>query len=260
MKIGFFDSGLGGLTILKVAIKRLNADYIYVGDILNSPYGIKSKEEVRKYTFKNIEYLINQGCKIIVIACNTATSICINELREKYKDICFIGTEPAVKPAFLENNHKNVLVMATSLTLKEEKLQNLIGKLDKENKAKLLSMDKLVRIAEDEKDISYDLANEYIKEKFSNLDFNEFSSIVLGCTHFPLFINEFENNVPKDIKIIDSADGVVSNMIKHVEEKEEFLKDNLNITIALTKENKYFLDKASKILNVEKEKINFIVI
>ena len=132
MNIGFFDSGLGGLTIFKEAIANFKANYIYLGDIKNAPYGIKSKEEVKEYIFKNIEHLITKGCKIIVIACNTATSIAVKELREKYPDICFIGTEPAVKPAILLNANKKVLVMATSLTLKEEKLQSLINRLDAE--------------------------------------------------------------------------------------------------------------------------------
>jgi len=256
MKIGFFDSGLGGLTILKEAINKLNAKYIYVGDILNSPYGIKSKEEVKKYTFKNIKYLIDEGCKVIVIACNTATSICINDLRNMYKDICFIGTEPAIKPAISSSDHKKVLVMATSLTLKEEKLQNLINRLDAKNETALLPMDKLVRFAEDGEKINYNLADKYIKEKFLNVNFEDFSSIVLGCTHFPLFREEFKKYIPKDIQIIDSASGVVNNMISHVNENK-YLEENLDITIVLTKENKYFLSKACDILDIQNERINY---
>lgn len=259
MKIGFFDSGLGGLTILKEAIKKLNAKYIYVGDILNSPYGIKPKEEVKKYIFKNIKFLVDKGCKIIVIACNTATSICINDLRQMYKDVCFIGTEPAIKPAMLGNHHKKVLVMATSLTLKEEKLQNLINKLDAKNETILLPMDKLVRFAEDEKDINYISANEYIEEKFSKINFEDFSSIVLGCTHFPLFKEEFKRYIPENIRIIDSANGVVNNMINHVKENGD-IEDKLDITIVLTKENKYFLNKACKILDVQSGEIKYKVI
>lgn len=259
MKIGFFDSGLGGLTILKEAISKLNAKYIYVGDILNSPYGVKSKEEVKKYIFKNIKYLVDNGCKVIVIACNTATSICINDLRQMYKDIYFIGTEPAIKPAILDNNHKKVLVMATSLTLKEEKLKNLITKLDAKNETILLPMDKLVRFAEDSEKIDYVYANKYIKEQFKNINFKDFSSIVLGCTHFPLFKEEFEKYIPKNIKIIDSANGVVNNMINHVRENLD-IEDKLDISIVLTKENKYFLNKACKILDLQSGVINYKII
>lgn len=260
MKIGFFDSGLGGLTIFSEAINKLNADYLYIGDVLNAPYGIKSKEEVREYTFNNIKYLIDKACKIIVIACNTATSICIKDLRNMYPDICFIGTEPAVKPAILNNNHKKVLVMATSLTLKEEKLQNLISKLNASSDSILLPMDKLVRFAEDSMEIDYINANKYIKEQFKNIDFSEFSSVVLGCTHFPLFKEQFENNIPNYIKIIDSANGVVNNMINHVKEVESVENSDMKITIVLTKDNKSFIYKAQKILNINGDKINYKVI
>lgn len=260
MKIGFFDSGLGGLTIFREAISRLNAEYIYIGDIKHAPYGVKPKEEVKEYVFCNIKYLIDKGCKVIVIACNTATSICINDLREKYPDICFIGTEPAIKPAVLANNHKKVLVMATSLTLKEEKLQNLINRLDAVDNAELLPMDKLVVFAEDSEKINYEAANLYIKEKFQNIDFNNFSSIVLGCTHFPLFKNEFKNNIPGNIEIIDSANGVVNNMINHVKKIESEDERNCKITMVLTKENKHFLEKAMSILSVKKEIIEYKVI
>lgn len=260
MNIGFFDSGLGGLTIFKEAIDKFKANYIYLGDIKNAPYGIKPKEEVKKYIFNNIEYLINNGCKIIVIACNTATSVCVKDLREKYPNICFIGTEPAIKPAILINNDKKVLVMATSLTLKEEKLQNLINELDATSNAKLLPMDKLVRYAEDKEKIDYSEADRYIKERFEKINFQEFSSIVLGCTHFPLFKNEFKHNIPYYIEVIDSANGVVNNMIKHAKEVGIKKEKNNEITIVLTKNNEYFIEKASKILNVEKEKLRCKII
>ncbi|MDO4282098.1 MAG: glutamate racemase [Clostridia bacterium] len=260
MKIGFFDSGLGGLTIFKEAINQFRSDYIYLGDIMNAPYGIKQKEEVKKFIFNHMEYLVNKNCGIIVIACNTATSVCIKELREKYPKTCFIGTEPAVKPALLLNNHKKVLVMATSLTLKEEKLQNLIDRLDAKNNAVLLPMDKLVRFAEDYEKINYVDAEKYIKDKFSKINFDEFSSIVLGCTHFPLFRKEFEMNIPKNIEVIDSAKGVVNNMVNHAREMGIEESDQSSINLTLTKSDSFFLEKASKILNVEKENLGYIII
>ncbi len=131
MKIGFFDSGIGGLTVLSEAIKRLpNHEYLYYADTLHAPYGPKPKEEVRGYVFEAIEFLVQQGAQIIVIACNTATSIAIEELRTKYS-IPIIGMEPAVKPAIhlKDEMKKRVLVTATPLTLKEEKLHRLIQRV-----------------------------------------------------------------------------------------------------------------------------------
>lgn len=129
MKIGFFDSGVGGATIFKEAVNNIDAEYYYFADNLNMPYGVKKKEEVVKFSFDVVDKLVKKGCKIIVIACNTATSVAIKKLREKYEDIVFIGTEPAVKPAIENSNGKRVLVTATTITINGEKLQTLIEKL-----------------------------------------------------------------------------------------------------------------------------------
>ena len=120
MRIGFFDSGIGGLTVLSEALKRLpNHEYLYYADTQHAPYGPKPKEEVREYVFHAIDFLVDEGAEIIVIACNTATSIAVAELREKYS-IPIIGMEPAVKPAIehVANSSKRVLVTATPLTCK----------------------------------------------------------------------------------------------------------------------------------------------
>lgn len=249
MKIGFFDSGLGGLTILKKAIETYHAEYIYLADNLHAPYGIKEKQVVKNYSLKNVEYLIQRGCKIIVIACNTATSIAIQELREKYPNICFIGTEPAIKPA-MNIEHKKVLVMATSLTLQEEKLQHLIIKLDAKNDLELLPMDKLVICAEKYPYIDFDQADSYIKEQFQNFSFQDISSIVLGCTHFPIFKKEFAKYIPKETKIVDSARGVVNNMIRKALQMEEEQK-KIQIEIVTTKKDPNFSIKANEILKKE---------
>ena len=151
MKIGFFDSGLGGLTVLKEAIKneKLKGEIYYLGDNKNTPYGIKNKDFVKMVVEDNIKTLVEYGCNPIVIACNTATSLCIKSLREKYKDIIFIGTEPAVKVAADAYTHKKILVLATSITVKQEKLLNLIDKLGISDCVELVAADKLVKFAED---------------------------------------------------------------------------------------------------------------
>ena len=122
MKIGIFDSGLGGITVFKEILNQnIKADFFYLADNKNIPYGIKDKNEVKELIEKNIKYLIDIGCQIIVIACNTATALSINLLRKKYPNIIFIGTEPAVKVAADDKNKTKILVTATSITLKEEK-------------------------------------------------------------------------------------------------------------------------------------------
>ena len=126
MKVGIFDSGIGGITVLKTAIERLpQVEYIYYSDNLHVPYGTKPKEEVVGYVKDVVRFLVDEGVDAILIACNTATSVAVNELRRMY-DIPIIGMEPAVKLALDDNESGKVLVTATPLSLKEEKYKNLI--------------------------------------------------------------------------------------------------------------------------------------
>ena len=225
MKIGFFDSGIGGITVLYEALKILpKEDYIYYADVLHVPYGVKPKSEVRKYIFDAIEFIIGQGVKALVIACNTATSIAIEDLRLKYS-IPIIGMEPAVKPAVEKNkdNNKRVLVTATPLTLKEEKLRNLIAKLDNENIVDSLPLPGLVEFSErlefDEK-----IVLSYLKEQLYSYDLDRYDAIVLGCTHFSFYKDMFRKLFPSSVNIIDGNIGTV-NHLKRILEKDNLLND-----------------------------------
>ena len=127
--IGFFDSGLGGLSVLRKALEMMpNENYIYYGDSKHAPYGEKTPQEIRSLSFNAIEFLIKKGAKAIVIACNTATSAAAHDLREYYKDIPIIGIEPALKPAIKLHETGSVIVMATKATLTQEKFKNLMDK------------------------------------------------------------------------------------------------------------------------------------
>lgn len=150
--IGFFDSGLGGISVLKESIKLLpNENFIYFGDSINAPYGSKSIEEIRELTNKAIEFLISKNVKAIVIACNTATSASVNELRDKYsKDIPILGIEPALKPASLSNKKGSIVVMATERTLSEKKFFDLMDKVAKQRDVIKLPCPSLVKFVENE--------------------------------------------------------------------------------------------------------------
>lgn len=230
-KIGFFDSGIGGITVLYEALKILpNEDYIYYADTLNVPYGPKSKEEVKKYIFDAVEFIVNQGVKAIVIACNTATSVAIKDLRSKYS-IPIIGMEPAVKPAIEKNTNSNkrVLVTATALTLKEEKLQNLITKLDSENIVDLLPLPGLVKFAE-QLEFSEEAVLPYLQEQLSKYDLSKYETIVLGCTHFPYYKDMFKKLFEQNINIIDGSSGTTKNLKRILEEKNRINEGQGRIT------------------------------
>ena len=210
--IGFFDSGVGGLSVLKEAIKIMpNENYIYFGDSKNAPYGIKDIEEVRKLTYEAVDFLLNKGAKALVIACNTATSAAVNNLRMVYPDLPIVGIEPAIKPAVTLNTNKKIIIMATQMTIKEKKFKILMQKYI--NKAQIVPMPcaGLVEFIESGNLNSLEL-EEYIKEKYKNYDKNNIGAVVLGCTHYPFVRKTISKVIGEDIPIIDGALGTCKEL------------------------------------------------
>jgi glutamate racemase len=253
MKIGFFDSGIGGVTVLYDTLKILpNEDYLYYADTLNVPYGPKPKEEVKRYIFNAVDFMIEKGVKAIVIACNTATSVAIEDLRAKYS-IPIIGMEPAVKPA-VENNediNRRVLVTATALTLKEEKLQNLIDKLDKEHVVDLLPLPGLVEFSE-RLEFSETMVLPYLKEQLSKFNLSSYGTIVLGCTHFSYYKDMFRKLFPSHVNIIDGNKGTAKNLKRILSEMNLLEEGNGGISFynsGVKVEDKAELDKFNGLFN-----------
>ena len=132
--IGILDSGIGGVTVLNEILKLLpNYNYIYYSDSINNPYGDKNTDLVIKYVSRIVDFLIDKGCSIIVFACNTATALTIDIMREKYKDIEFIGIEPAYKMVHDYNNDKKTLIMATPATINSKRFLKLYHDYNNEN-------------------------------------------------------------------------------------------------------------------------------
>lgn len=217
-KIGIFDSGIGGLTILEEVRKILpNENYYYYADSLNNPYGEKDTESLYKITSEVVEYLIKNNCKIIVIACNTATTRCIDYLRKKYKDIIFIGTEPAIKVA-CDNYYKNILVLATPATISSERTALLVEQNKKENEnIYLTSCEGLAHAIETKNELEEEKIIKDIYEKYKNKDID---AIVLGCTHYPL-IKPLINKYFDDIPLLDGSIGVANEV------KRQLINHNL---------------------------------
>ena len=213
MNIGFFDSGIGGLSVLREALMILpNENYIYYADSDNAPYGTKTKEEVKRLTFDAVKFLNEREIKALVIACNTATSAAVRDLRQVYS-FPVIGMEPAVKPAVEKNNNggKRVLVLATALTLKEEKFQNLITRFDAEHIVDMLPAPKLVEFAEKHTFYGPEVSDYISKIMPENID--QYGTLVLGCTHFPLFMQALEESIPNSIDIIDGNRGTINHLM-----------------------------------------------
>jgi len=217
VRIAFFDSGIGGLTVLKQALVAMpNEEYLYFADTRNVPYGVKPKEEVLTCVLNAVVFLARQNIQALVVACNTATSVAINDLRKRF-DFPIIGMEPAVKPAIVRNTGKKILVFATSLTLKESKLETLISNLDKNHKVERRELDGLVTFAEN---FEFDTpaVRRYLRKELSDIQWNQYETIVLGCTHFIFYRDAIQALVGDRITLIDGNEGTVRHLVHTVKQ------------------------------------------
>ena len=236
--IGVFDSGVGGTSIWKEIIHRLpNENTLYLADSKNAPYGNKSKQEIIDICLKNSEILINKGAKIIVVACNTATTNAIDILRKTF-DIPFIGIEPAIKPAALATLTKAIGILATKGTLSSD----LFHKTAKEFASNILVIEQegtgLVPLIENNLVDSIEmelLLQKYLKPMIShNIDY-----LVLGCSHYPYLIPKIREIIGNKVTIIDSGFAVAKQTEKILSEQlllnnnstpgEHYLMSNSNI-------------------------------
>jgi glutamate racemase len=214
LRIGFFDSGHGGLGLLEEALVRgFNAEFLYFADLDNLPYGDKSEEFVRKRSLKVSEYLISQNCKALVVACNTATAISIDAIREKF-DIPVIGVEPYLN--FINKNRDKVDfegplgALVTPGTFKSERLRLLQDSLDPGREIKVIAMPGLAKAVE-ELIVTRDLDRfvTVTKGLLENVD-PQIKTLVLGCTHYPL-ISSFIDDILK-VKTVWPTKEVVNQL------------------------------------------------
>jgi glutamate racemase len=205
--IGFFDSGVGGTSIWKEVITLLPKEHtIYLSDSKNAPYGEKSKEEIIALCEKNIKFLLSKNCKLIVVACNTATTNAIDFLRSNYH-IPFIGIEPAIKPAALSTQTGKIAVLATKGTLSSTLFEKTSSIFRKDIQIKETIGKGLVELIEAGKLNSEEmtsLLSSYLKPMVAST----IDSLVLGCTHYPYLIPQIRKIVGPQLQIIDSGEAV----------------------------------------------------
>lgn len=205
--IGIFDSGVGGTSIWKEIHKLLPYETtVYLADSANAPYGNKTKEEILDLCIKNTEQLIKLGCKVIVIACNTATTNAISQLRKQY-DIPFIGIEPAIKPAALQSKTNSIGILATKGTLSSDLFHTSSSALDQDINITEIDGVGLVPLIENgaiESPQTLGLLKKYMQPMIAaNIDY-----LVLGCSHYPYLIKPLQKLLPTHIQIIDSGKAV----------------------------------------------------
>jgi glutamate racemase len=222
--IGLFDSGIGGTSIWKEIHQLLpNENTIYLADSKNAPYGQKTKEEIIHLSCKNTEFLLEQNCKLIVVACNTATTNAIKELRTKYK-VPFIGIEPAIKPAALHSKTQKIGILATKGTLNSELFYKNVEQFQDIQILEQIGYG-LVELIENGQINSKEM-NELLQKYLSPMVQSNIDYLVLGCSHYPYLIPQIKKLLPQNITIIDSGEAVAKQTKKILQETVGFRENS----------------------------------
>lgn len=205
--IAVMDSGVGGVSVLR-ELRRLmpGENYLYFGDSANAPYGEKSADEVRALTLAHATRLFEEGAKALVVACNTATGAAIKALRERFPTHPIIGIEPALKPAATATERPTVLVMATPLTLQQEKFEHLLAQYNGQARILTLPCHGLVELIEGGV-TEGDKMDDLLRELFAPLAGEHIDSVVLGCTHYPLAKAAIQKAVGEGVTLFDGGAG-----------------------------------------------------
>ena len=258
MKVGIFDSGLGGLTVVS-SIQKIfkGAQLFYIADTAYAPYGEKTPEEILNRCDNITTYLLqNHGIEALIVACNTATSAAIKHLREKFPFLIVIGTEPGIKPAILNTKSLNIGVLATPRTLKGDKYQLLVNELSITKKVKLyeqacIGLVEQIEKGEIDTKETFDMLQKWLHPmKNENVD-----TIVLGCTHYPLVEDLIKKIMGNDITLIETGDAIANRLKILSEQKGHINEGSLSINVCHTGLiNKYMVDKILDNKNIEVRK------
>ena len=214
--IGVFDSGVGGISVLRELIRVMpNENYIYLGDSKHAPYGTKPLETVRELTFENARLLLAQGAKGLVVACNTATSAAVRLMRSTYPQLPIVGIEPALKPAALQKEHPRVLVMATPMTVQQEKFRQLMARYEEKAEIYPLPCPGLMEFVE-AGDLESEKLHDCLLELLGPYLDKKLDSVVLGCTHYPFARKMIQNIVGDTVTIFDGGAGTAREMRRRI--------------------------------------------
>jgi len=225
LKIGVFDSGLGGLTVVSSLLNKFdNVQIYYVADTAAAPYGEKAQIEILEHSLQVTQYLIDQhNIDTLVVACNTATSAAIKALRQKFQNIIVVGTEPGVKPAIKNSKTGHIGVLATVATLKGEKYSALVNELSANNSVQLYEQacPGLVEHIELGDLDSFEM-NQLLQNWLEPMKANKVDTIVLGCTHYPIVAKNIKDIMGQDTKLIETG-YAIANRLESLSKQEEFI-------------------------------------
>jgi len=225
--IGVFDSGLGGISVLAQMIISLPQEkFLYFGDSLNAPYGEKTREEVLSFSMRISNKLIDRGSKALVVACNTATSAAIINLRNTFH-LPVIGMEPAVKPAVNMKNIQRVVVMATPFTLKEKKFHELVQNIDTDKEILELPCPGLVQLIEQEGGVGPKV-HAYLVQLFESRSLGKGDVLVLGCTHYVFLTDLIEKILYNQVPLVHGNVGTVSELKNQLKRNQILASEDIN--------------------------------
>jgi len=252
--IGVFDSGVGGLTILSALREELpDENYIYFGDTANCPYGTRSDAEIIELSIQASRFLIEQGVKLIVVACNTASQLALNNLRAAFTSIRFVGVVPAVKRAASTTKKGRIGIALTNKSAKANYLQQLIDDFAGGIQPYVVGCPELVTLVE-QGEIDGLGVEEAVKQAFQPILKEDVDVIVLGCTHFPALRPVIERVTYHKIHIIDSGDAVARQTHKVLDTEGLIQPDNShsahfgNLKVWCSGDAKIFSNVANKLL------------
>ncbi len=216
-QIAVFDSGVGGISVLRHLVRELPRErFLYFGDSANAPYGVRPKSEIRDLTLQAAEMLLDRDVKALVVACNTATAAAIADLREQYPDTVIIGIEPALKPAALTFPGGKVGVMATPATLREEKFARLLANYAQGCQVIPLPAPGVVELVEHGKADSAEM-DALLKDLLGPWR-DKLDALVLGCTHYPFAAGAIRRTLGENTQLFDGGAGTARQTRRRLEE------------------------------------------
>lgn len=243
--IGVFDSGMGGLSVLAdIIIERPNDQYLYYADTHYAPYGEKNREMVKKRVLEVAEQLMSAGTRLLVIACNTATSAAADAIRSK-ASIPVVGMEPALKPAVEGNMRQTIMVAATPLTLKETKFTNLMDQWRGSHQVLLLPCPGLVEVIEKEGPDAL-AVDEKLKTLVAPYECKNIHRLVLGCTHYVLIRHKWQQLMGDQVQLIDGNQGTLRQVVRLLKGDEAFRESR--VTLMTSSKNVETLQHMKQIL------------
>ncbi len=261
--IGVFDSGVGGLTVLKQLVLRMPRErLVYLGDTARLPYGTKSKETVLKYSMKNASFLLEKGVKCLVVACNTASSLALDELRKNF-DMPVIGViQPGAKKAASASRVRRIGVIGTLATVRSKAYEEAIESYGSDIEVTSVPCPLFVALAEEgwvEDEVTRRVAERYLRSlKDKGIDV-----LVLGCTHYPLLKPVLSQVMGKDVALVDSAEEAANEVASLLREKglaaeEDGSREMCAPTVCLTDRSLHFLELGENILGLPLNEVEYV--